>query len=79
MSLDLKRSIRTAIQTGLAIALALPAILQAAGFAESFPWVAGAVAFSAGLARVMALPVVQQLLPSWLRTLPEPGSTPEVS
>ncbi|MER8086626.1 hypothetical protein ABTZ57_16185 [Streptomyces sp. NPDC094048] len=57
-----KRSIRTAIQAAAGLAAALPAIVQASGVPESLPWVAGALAVAAGVSRVMALPVVEQLL-----------------
>ncbi|MGW2062813.1 hypothetical protein ACWCO9_19530 [Streptomyces sp. NPDC001937] len=57
-----KRAIRTVIQAVVGLALALPAIVAASGVPESLPWVAGAVAVSAGLARIMALPTVEQLL-----------------
>lgn len=57
-----KRSIRTAIQAAVGVAAALPAIVAASGIPESLPWVAGALAVAAGLSRVMALPVVEQLL-----------------
>ncbi|MEV7971274.1 hypothetical protein AB0O34_35565 [Sphaerisporangium sp. NPDC088356] len=46
----------------------LTAIQAAFGMAAALPWVAGALAVAGGVARVMALPVVQALLPSWLRT-----------
>lgn len=68
MSLDLKRTARTVLQAGVGIAVALPAIVDASGIPASLPWVAGSLAVAGGLARVMALPRVQQLLPSWLRT-----------
>ncbi|MGW4890120.1 hypothetical protein [Streptomyces murinus] len=32
------------------------------------PWTPAALAVSAGVTRVMALPAVQALLPGWLRT-----------
>ncbi|MFI6732126.1 hypothetical protein ACIBI9_04265 [Nonomuraea sp. NPDC050451] len=63
-----KRTIRTILQTGVGIAVALPAIVGAAGIPETLPWVAAALAVAGGLARVMALPAVQALLPAWLRT-----------
>jgi hypothetical protein len=50
------------------VAVALPGIVAASGVPESLPWVAGALAVAGGIARVMALPSVQGLLPSWLRT-----------
>ncbi|RBQ21634.1 hypothetical protein DP939_02680 [Spongiactinospora rosea] len=63
-----KKAIRTALQTAVGIAVALPAIVAASGIPEALPWVAGALAVAGGFARVMALPAVQRLLPSWLRT-----------
>ncbi len=62
MSTDAKRSIRTALQTLVAVALVLPAVVNASGIPETLPWVAGALAISGALARVMALPSVQALL-----------------
>ncbi|MGI5444156.1 hypothetical protein ACQEVM_38605 [Streptomyces sp. CA-243310] len=57
-----KRSIRTALQTAVAFALALPAIVAAAGIPDALPYVAGALAIAGGLARVMQLPAVEALL-----------------
>lgn len=67
-----KRTIRTVLQTGVGFAVALPAIVGASGIPETLPWVAGALAVAGGLARVMALPSVQALLPAWLRTTAPP-------
>jgi hypothetical protein len=63
-----KRTARTILQTTVGIAVMLPAIVAASGVPESLPWVAGALGIAGGLARVMALPGVQALLPGWLRT-----------
>nr|WSZ96219.1 hypothetical protein OH820_11645 [Streptomyces sp. NBC_00857] len=63
-----RRTARTVVQTVIAFAVALPAIIDAAGIPAALPWVAGALAVAAGLTRVMALDAVQKLLPSWLRT-----------
>lgn len=63
-----KRTARTVLQTTVGVAVALPGIVGASGIPESLPWVAGALAVAGGLARVMALPSVQLLLPRWLRT-----------
>lgn len=63
-----KRTARTVLQTTVGVAVALPGIVDASGVPASLPWVAGALAVAGGLARVMALPGVQLLLPSWLRT-----------
>lgn len=63
-----KRALRTGLQTAVGLAVMLPAIVSASGIPASLPWVAGALAVAAGLARVMALPGVQRLLPGWIRT-----------
>lgn len=63
-----KRTIRTVVQTAVALAVLLPAIVDAAGIPATLPWVAGSLAAAGGLARVMAIPGVQALLPGWLRT-----------
>jgi hypothetical protein len=68
MSDAAKRTARTVLQSAVGIAVVLPAVVDASGVPESLPWVAGALAVSGGFARVMALPAVQRLLPSWLRT-----------
>ncbi|MEV0968528.1 hypothetical protein [Microtetraspora glauca] len=74
MSNDTKRSLRTILQTVVAIAIVLPAVVDTAGIPSTLPWVAGALAAAGGLARVMALPGVQAILPGWLRTSErEPG------
>ncbi|MFE1412414.1 hypothetical protein ACFW6F_16645 [Streptomyces sp. NPDC058746] len=57
-----KRTVRTLIQAAVAFAVTLPSIVSAAGISESLPYVAGALAVAAGLARVMALPGVEALL-----------------
>ncbi|MEU9349018.1 hypothetical protein AB0D74_48260 [Streptomyces sp. NPDC048278] len=63
-----KRTMRTVLQTTVGVGVALPGIVDASGVPASLPWVAGALAVAGGLTRVMALPSVQALLPSWLRT-----------
>lgn len=68
MTEDTKRALRTALQTLVGVAVALPLIVDASGIPETATGVAGALAVAGGLARVMALPVVQALLPKWLRT-----------
>ncbi|MDT3395602.1 hypothetical protein RKE29_02870 [Streptomyces sp. B1866] len=62
MSTAAKRTVRTVLQTVVAFALALPAIVHAAGIPEALPWVAGALTAAGGLTRVMALPSVEALL-----------------
>ncbi|MEV4474680.1 hypothetical protein [Nonomuraea sp. NPDC049504] len=62
MSVETKRSLRTVLQTLVAIAIVLPNVVEVAGIPATLPWVAGALAVAGGLARVMALPAVQSLL-----------------
>ncbi|OIK25163.1 hypothetical protein [Streptomyces malaysiense] len=63
-----KVTVRTVFQALVGVAVVLPEIVRASGVPESLPWVAGALAVAGGVARVMALPSVQGLLPVWLRT-----------
>ncbi|MGI5457042.1 hypothetical protein ACQEWB_28555 [Streptomyces sp. CA-249302] len=63
-----KRTLRTALQTTVGVAVMLPQIVRASGIPAALPWVAGSLAVAGGLTRVMALPGVQALLPKWLRT-----------
>ncbi|WP_051271109.1 hypothetical protein [Streptomyces sp. AA1529] len=77
MQVDTKRAIRTVLQTAVALAVLLPAIVEASGIPESLPWVAGSLTVAGGLARVMALPGVQRLLPEWLRTGGDPDGAPD--
>ncbi|MDJ0465184.1 hypothetical protein [Streptomyces sp. H27-C3] len=63
-----RRALRTLLQSAVALAVALPAIVEASGLGESLPWAAGAVAAAGALSRVMALGSVQRLLPPALRT-----------
>ncbi|TBO59206.1 hypothetical protein EYS09_13240 [Streptomyces kasugaensis] len=65
-----RRTARTVVQTAIALAVLLPAIVDASGIPAALPWVAGALAVAGGLARVMTLPGVQALMPGWLRTAP---------
>ncbi|MDT0610098.1 hypothetical protein [Streptomyces lancefieldiae] len=75
MSDAARRTARTVLQTAVSLALLLPALVDAAGLPATLPWIAGALAVSGALTRVMAVPAVQTLLPGWLRTLP-PGAEP---
>ncbi|MER7955416.1 hypothetical protein [Streptomyces sp. NPDC096030] len=70
MSENTKRAVRTVLQSAVGIAVVLPAIVDASGLPATLPWVAGALAVAGALTRVMAVPAVQNLLPSWLRTTP---------
>lgn len=65
-----RRTIRTVVQTVLGLAAGLPLIIDAAGIPQTAAGVGVALAVAGGLTRVMALPVVENLLPAWLRTEP---------
>ncbi|MET7616949.1 hypothetical protein [Streptomyces sp. NPDC005408] len=65
-----RRTVRTVVQTVLAIAAGLPLITDTAGIPQTAAGVAVALAVAGGLTRVMALPVVERLLPAWLRAAP---------
>ena len=70
MQTPTKRSVRTVLQTLVAVAAVVPAlavvIQQSAGLADTAPWLvagAGAAAgIAGGLSRLMATPAVEQLL-----------------
>ncbi|WP_405664981.1 hypothetical protein OG379_23200 [Streptomyces sp. NBC_01166] len=68
MSDATRRTARTVVQTAFALAVLLPALVDASGLPASLPRVAGALAVAGALTRVMAVPGVQALLPAWLRT-----------
>ncbi|MFJ5883451.1 hypothetical protein [Kitasatospora cineracea] len=63
-----RRTIRTGLQTLLGVLAALPLLVSTAGIPETLPGVALALTVSTAVTRVMALDVVEQLLPAWLRT-----------
>ncbi|MEV4438983.1 hypothetical protein AB0K09_08190 [Streptomyces sp. NPDC049577] len=78
MSDPTRRTIRTILQTAVALAAVLPAVVEASGIPAALPWVAAALAIAGALTRVMALPGVQGLLPRWLRTGTAPGGDGEL-
>ncbi|MEU8773371.1 hypothetical protein [Streptomyces sp. NPDC048606] len=75
------RTARTVFQAFLGLAAGLPLIVDASGLPGSAVGVA--VALAGAVTRVMALPVVQGLLPRWLyepeRAAVEPESDPSSS
>lgn len=68
MSDAAKRTLRTALQTLVGLCVLLPSAAGSSGLTATLPRAAGAVAVAGALSRLMALPGVQALLPSWLRT-----------
>ncbi|MFF0740532.1 hypothetical protein ACFYVL_09030 [Streptomyces sp. NPDC004111] len=69
-----QRTLRTCLQTFLGVAAGLPLIIDASGIPQSTAGVAVAIAVAAGITRVMALPVVHQLLPDWLYRSDSPST-----
>ena len=65
-----RRTARTVLQVVLGLAAGLPALVHTAGLPSALPGLGIALAVAAAVTRVMALPLVDQLLPSWLRTQP---------
>ena len=62
-----KRTLRTVLQLVVGLAAALPLIVGASGLPGTVPGLGVALGVAAGVTRVMALPAVNDLLPSWLR------------
>lgn len=62
-----RRTARTVLQTILALAAGLPLIVDAAGLPDALPGIGVTLSVAAGITRVMALPLVNRLLPRWLR------------
>ncbi|OPC79928.1 hypothetical protein B4N89_02295 [Embleya scabrispora] len=69
MSDGARRTIRSTVQWVVSAAAAAPLIVGASGLPEATPGLALGLAVAAGLTRVMALPAVDRLLPSWLRAV----------
>ncbi len=67
MSDERKRMLRTAFQVVLSLAIAAPLIVDAIGVSSSVPIVAVILSASLALTRAMALPVVEKILPRWLK------------
>jgi hypothetical protein len=72
-----RRTIRTTLQTALSLAAAAPLIVGASGVPETAWGVGAGLAVAAGVTRVMALPAVDKLLPSWLRSAPDRPALPD--
>lgn len=62
-----RRTVRTVLQTAVALAAGLPFIVQASGIPQTSGTVVWALAVAAGFTKVMALDVVDRILPAWLR------------
>ncbi|MFI5533763.1 hypothetical protein ACIA8O_35030 [Kitasatospora sp. NPDC051853] len=74
-----RRALRTTLQTVLGLLAALPLLVDSGTLPATLPGLAVAVGVSTTLTRLMALPGVERLLPSWLHRAPgqEPDETGE--
>ncbi|NEA50765.1 hypothetical protein [Streptomyces sp. SID10815] len=61
-----RRTVRTAFQTLLAVAAALPLLAGAPGLAD-LPALGVLVATATAISRLMSTPAVEDALPDWLR------------
>ncbi|MFR9800077.1 hypothetical protein ACL02U_29920 [Streptomyces sp. MS06] len=68
MSDATRRMLRTVVQLLVGLAAGMPLLVHASGVSESAPGVGVVLGVSAAVTRLMAAPVVQPLLPAWLRT-----------
>lgn len=70
-----RATLRTAFQVAVGLAPMLPALVDASGVDDTMPAVAGALAISTGVTRVMSLPGVEAFLQRfapWLAASPRP-------
>ncbi|MGW4648344.1 hypothetical protein [Kitasatospora sp. NPDC004289] len=70
-----RRALRTTLQTLLGLLAALPLLADSGTLPATLPGLAVAVSVSTALTRLMALPGVEALLPSWLHRAPDGEST----
>lgn len=70
-----RRTVRTVAQLALGLLAGLPLLVHTAGLPETLPGLGTVLAVAAAVTRVMALPIVDQLLPGWLRAAP-PAASP---
>ena len=68
MSDATRRTVRTIVQLLLGLAAGLPLLVNTAGLPATLPGLGTALAVAAAVTRVMALPMVENWLPAWLRT-----------
>ena len=76
-----RQTLHGLLHTLIGLLLVVPAVVGASGLHTTLPWVAGALAVSAAVSRVLAVPAVRNALPEWLRPVHEQssgGGTPDV-
>ncbi|MFG3244614.1 hypothetical protein [Streptomyces sp. NPDC048157] len=62
-----RRTARTVFAYVVSLAAALPLIIEASGIPEATAGAGALLAVGAAVTRILALPAVDALLPSWLR------------
>ena len=85
MSDSTRRTVRTVFQCLVGLAAGLPVLIAASGVPENAAGIGVVLAVSAFVTRMMASPVVQSVLPRWLRAeepekrtdVPRPDGRPE--
>lgn len=73
-----RRVLRTLVQGVLSLAAAAPLLVLSSGIPAQTAGVGIFLAVAAGITRVMAVPAVDGLLPSWLRTAPPAPAVPTI-
>ncbi|MFD8318588.1 hypothetical protein [Kitasatospora purpeofusca] len=71
-----RRTIRTVFALVLALAAGLPLLVETAGLPSTLPGLGTVLTVAAAVTRVMALPMVDAWLPSWLRKVPPKAALP---
>ncbi|MEU3563508.1 hypothetical protein [Kitasatospora sp. NPDC006786] len=69
-----RRTTRTVFALVLGVAAGLPLLVQTAGVPSTLPGLGTILAVAGAVTRVMALPLVDSWLPSWLRKTPDPDA-----
>jgi hypothetical protein len=62
-----RRTLRTAVQVVLGLTAGAPLLVSTAGLPATLPGLGVVLAVAASITRLMALPLVNQKLPSWLK------------
>jgi hypothetical protein len=74
----LRRTLRTGLQVLVGLAAALPLLVHTTGLPSTLPGLGTALAVAAAVTRLMASPLVDQLLPGWLKAAPAKASLPPI-
>ncbi|MFB7617838.1 hypothetical protein [Kitasatospora sp. NPDC056181] len=77
MSDSNRRTVRTVFALVLGVAAGLPLLVETAGLPSTLPGLGTVLAVAGAVTRVMALPMVDGWLPSWLRKVPPKADLPQ--